>query len=151
MNICLATEKDIPELCCLLGCLFEQEAEFNPDVVTQQKGLKKIIESPQIGEIIVSRKSDRIVGMVSLLYSISSALGGRVCMLEDMVVVPQFRGSDIGTKLIEHAVAYASEQGVMRMTLLTDQGNKAAHRFYQRQKFSISSMVVMRRFIPEFS
>ncbi|WP_299204502.1 GNAT family N-acetyltransferase [uncultured Amphritea sp.] len=147
MNITLATEKDIPELCRLLGYLFAQEAEFQPDIAAQQRGLKTIIESPQTGAILVSRNGDHIVGMVSLLYSVSTALGGRVCMLEDMVIAPDQRGSNRGTELLEGAITYAREQGVMRITLLTDQDNEAAQRFYQRQGFTHSPMLAMRRFI----
>ncbi len=147
MNISLATPDDIPELCRLLGYLFEQEAEFKPDIQLQQQGLKAIIQSPESGTIMVSREGGRLVGMVSLLYSISTALGGRVCVLEDMVVEPDKRGSGIGTDLLNHAIGYAREQGVKRITLLTDQDNTAAKRFYSQQGFSLSSMVAMRTFL----
>lgn len=145
MKITLATAEDIPTLCSLLGNLFDQEAEFSADVSAQQRGLEAIIESPSVGVILVSRDAGNITAMVSLLYSVSTALGGRVCMLEDMVVAPEFRGTNIGTQLLEYAVLYAREQNVMRITLLTDSDNQAAQRFYQRQGFTLSSMVAMRK------
>ena len=145
MSITLAIEKDIPELCRLLGYLFAQEAEFKPDVTAQQRGLKAIIQSPQAGAILVSRDGDCIIGMVSLLYSVSTALGGPVCMLEDMVIAPEYRGSNKGSELLEQAIHYAEQQGVMRITLLTDHDNAAAQRFYQRQGFAFSTMQVMRK------
>lgn len=151
MTITLAIEKDIPELCQLLGELFDQEAEFEPDIEAQLRGLKIIIGTPEVGNILVVRKEGKIIAMVSLLYSISTALGGRVCMLEDIVVAPEFRGSNSGTELLEHAIEHARKQGVLRITLLTDQANEAAQRFYHRQGFSLSSMVPMRRLIPENS
>ncbi|WP_428034510.1 GNAT family N-acetyltransferase [Amphritea sp.] len=147
MNISLATLDDIPDLCRLLGYLFELEAEFTPEIQLQQRGLKAIIESPQSGTILVSREQGRPVGMVSLLYSISTALGGRVCTLEDMVVEPDKRGSAIGSELLSHAIDYAREQGVKRITLLTDHDNAAAQQFYQRQGFVLSPMVAMRTMI----
>ncbi|RTE67397.1 GNAT family N-acetyltransferase [Amphritea opalescens] len=149
MSIAIATEADIPALCHLLGYLFAQEAEFEADIEAQQQGLKMIIRSPQVGTILLSRQQGRIVGMVSLLYSVSTALGGRVCMLEDMVVAPEYRrledGSHIGTELLEQAVVYARQQGVLRITLLTDDDNIAAQRFYQRQGFHFSTMQAMRK------
>ncbi len=151
MSIVLATEEDIPKLSCLLGYLFNQETEFELDIEAQQRGLKIIIGTPEIGTILVVREEGEIIAMVSLLYSVSTALGGRVCMLEDMVVAPGFRGSNSGTELLEHAIEYARKQGVLRITLLTDQDNEVAQRFYHRQGFSFSSMVPMRRLIPEIS
>lgn len=151
MTITLAVEKDIPELCQLLGYLFDQETEFEQDIEAQQCGLKIIIVTPEIGNILVVRKEGLIIGMVSLLYSVSTALGGRVCMLEDMVVAPEFRGSNSGSELLEHAIEYARKQGALRITLLTDQDNEAAQRFYHRQGFRLSSMMPMRRLILKVS
>lgn len=149
MTITLATEADMPALCSLLETLFAQEVEFKPDIDAQQRGLKMIIASPQVGAILVSRRQGKVVAMVSLLYSVSTALGGRVCTLEDMVVAPEYRrlddGSHIGTALLTHAIHYAREQGVLRITLLTDDDNHAAQRFYQRQGFAFSTMQVMRK------
>ena len=86
MQIEKATVNDIPELCDLLAVLFSQEAEFEVDDKAQQTGLQAIISNPDLGIILLARHKHKVVGMVSLLFSISTALGGRVAMLEDMVV-----------------------------------------------------------------
>ena len=82
--------------------------------------------------------------MVNLLYTVSTALGSRVAILEDMVVSPKIRGQNVGSSLIEYALDYARKQGCQRITLLTDSDNIAAHRFYERHGFSRSTMVPFR-------
>ncbi|MDD2759115.1 MAG: GNAT family N-acetyltransferase [Methylomonas sp.] len=144
MQIHIATEADIPELCTLLAELFRQEAEFSPDSGTQARGLRSIVENPAIGHIFVVKQQDRAIAMVSLLYSVSTALGGRVAWLEDMVVGAESRTSGIGSALLQHALEYARRNGCLRVTLLTDRDNQAAQRFYQRQGFSASEMLPMR-------
>lgn len=145
MEFELATRSDVPELCKLLNLLFEQELEFKPNLEAQIIGLELIINNPNIGTIIVARNNDELVAMVNLLYTVSTALGARVAMLEDMVVSRLHRGGGVGAKLIKFALAYAQEQGCKRITLLTDHDNEAAHRFYQRHGFSRSSMVTFRQ------
>jgi GNAT superfamily N-acetyltransferase len=144
MKIEQATLQDIPALCHLLEQLFRQEVEFNPDQSAQQRGLQMIIENPQVGTILIARKEGLILGMVNLLYTVSTALGERVLLLEDMVVDEEQRAAGIGSRLLDAALAFSVQNGCRRITLLTDADNAAAHRFYQRHGFNISSMVVLR-------
>ncbi|WP_235989062.1 GNAT family N-acetyltransferase [Pseudomonas lopnurensis] len=143
-----AGEDDIPALCSLLGQLFAQEVEFTPDPAAQQRGLRAIIGDAQKGQILVACQGGRIVAMVSLLYSVSTALGARVALLEDMVVDAAYRGSGIGSVLLRHAIDFAREQDCRRITLLTDQDNRAAQRFYARHGFGQSPMIALRLALP---
>jgi GNAT superfamily N-acetyltransferase len=147
MEITKAVLEDIPELCKLLDALFNQEAEFKADRDAQKRGLAAVIRNPEIGDILVARSSGRIIGMVNLLYTVSTALGGRVGILEDMVVSPKERGSGVGTELLNHAVRYAVKKGCKRITLLTDKDNLGARRFYQKLGFNRSHMVVFRKLL----
>jgi GNAT superfamily N-acetyltransferase len=139
-----AHEADLPALCGLLGTLFAQEEEFNPDPEAQSRGLAWILSNPQTGTILVAREQGTVVGMVNILYTVSTALGEEVALLEDMVVVPSMRGRGLGSALLTHALAHCEEYGCKRITLLTDGGNKAAQRFYARHGFVPSGMVPMR-------
>ena len=145
MKIDQANLTDIPQLCILLDELFSQEAEFTPDHELQGRGLSKILSNEDIGVILVVRESDKVIGMVNILYTISTALGGRVGNLEDFVVLPEYRNSGIGSKLLSYALNFAKKRGCQRITLLTDDDNQDAHRFYLRNGFSRSSMIPFRR------
>jgi GNAT superfamily N-acetyltransferase len=139
-----ATTADISALVVLLGLLFAQEAEFTPDREAQTLGIARILGDPVVGAILVAREENEILAMVNLLYTVSTALGTRVALLEDMVVAPAARGRGLGTALLKHAIAYARAQGCRRLTLLTDGDNLDAQRFYGQQGFTESDMKVMR-------
>lgn len=143
-----ATEEDVPALSALLDDLFIQEAEFSPDPAAQRKGLLAIIRNPAAGVILVARDGPRIVAMVNLLFTISTALGERVAILEDMVVARGARRSGVGSALLSHAIEFATSLGLRRITLLTDRDNHAAQRFYARHGFVASTMLPMRRPLP---
>jgi len=142
-SISLATLADIPQLCILLEVLFTQEAEFEPNLTLQTKGLEEIINSPTSGQILVLRKNDVVIGMVNLLYTISTALGGRVAILEDVIIHPDYRGGGRGSLLFKYALDFAQSQGCKRVTLLTDSSNLGAQKFYQRHGLVIMQMIPM--------
>ena len=129
----------------MLETLFSQEAEFVPNPELQQKGLLNIIENPNIGNIVVAHAGDQVIGMVNVLYTVSTALGGRVALLEDMVVATDSRDQGIGSALLEFGIELARKKDCLRISLLTDADNEGAHRFYQRHGFSRSSMAVFRK------
>ena len=147
MKIEMATTSNIPTLCTLLDYLFSQEVEFKPYHETQSRGLEMILNNNNVGNIFVAKNNEKIIGMVILLYTVSTALGERVALLEDMVVSPNERELGIGSMLIDHAVKYATEKGCKRITLLTDKTNIEAQKFYKKHKFNRSSMIPFRMII----
>ncbi len=139
--------KDLPELIQLLTTLFSQELEFIPDEEKQRRGLKMIIENPSLGEILIIRNKNGIFGMVSLLFSISTALGGKVATLEDMVIALEYRHRGFGSMLLKKALSTAKERGCLRITLLTDFNNEGAIKYYQNHGFTKSPMIPLRQLL----
>lgn len=139
-----ATTSDVPDMVGLLGELFAQEAEFSPDPVAQTRGLRMILDNPQTGLLLVAREGSVAVGMVGLLFTVSTALGARVALLEDMVVTAGLRNAGAGSALLQEALRQARAAGCKRVTLLTDDINTAAQRFYARHGFVPSPMLPLR-------
>jgi GNAT superfamily N-acetyltransferase len=144
MTIRTATGVDIPALCDLLCLLFNQEAEFQADAAAQAAGLRQIIDAPELGRILVLCDGETVVGMVNLLFTVSTALGGRVAILEDMVVLPDRRGNGAGSQLLRAAIDLCRACACRRITLLTYHSNAAAQTFYARHGFAPSVMLPMR-------
>lgn len=145
----VANSLDIPNLSKLLNELFSLEKEFIPNETLQKKAFETIINDEKIGNILLCTYENRVVAMVNLLYSFSTALGSRVVILEDMIVSNEYRDKNIGSKLLEFAKEFAKSKGIERITLLTDDDNFKAHKFYEKNGFKKSSMVVFRTFLNE--
>ena len=142
-----ATEADLDELSELLGELFAQESDFRPDKDKQLRGLRLIFEQPNRGRVFVLRRDGAIVGMINLLFTISTAEGGFVMVLEDLVVHKKFQGHGYGAKLLQHAIEFAKQKNFLRITLLTDRPENVAQEFFRRHGFVESSMIPMRLWI----
>ncbi len=140
-----ATTEDLPALADLLYELFTHESDFRPDQIKQLRGLRLIIEQPNRGRIFVLRgAADRIIGMVNMLFTISTAEGGSVIILEDLIVSQDHRGMGFGTQLLDYALEFARQKDFLRITLLTDRLDNAAKQFFHRHGFQESGMVPMR-------
>jgi ribosomal protein S18 acetylase RimI-like enzyme len=139
-----ATLGDVEALSDLLGILFAQEADFTPDTKRQTQALRLIISQPVVGQIICGTEGDQVIGMVSVLFTVSTAEGGRAAWLEDMVVRPDKRRQGVGEKLLNEAIRVAQKAGCSRITLLTDATNDSAKKFYERVGFIRSEMIPLR-------
>jgi len=122
----VAKSADLARLVELLGILFESEAEFSPDSAKQRTALQALLSDPAKGKIFVARDGREVVAMASLLYTISTAEGGKAALFEDLVVAPDHRKRGIGEALLKHVVAAARAEGILRITLLTDMQNERA-------------------------
>ena len=128
----------------MLGILFTQEAEFTPDAAKQKRALEAIFANPAVGRLYVAREGKRVVAMASLLFTISTAEGGKAALFEDLVVHDDYRRQGIGAKLLEYVIGQARAEGVLRITLLTDMQNERAQVLYRRLGFTGSPMKPMR-------
>ncbi len=140
-----ATLDDLSELADLLFDLFSQEEDFTPDREKQLRGLRLILEQPSRGRVFVLRNDHKIIGMINLLITISTAEGGFVMLLEDLVIHRDHRSQGYGSRLLEHAFEFARQKKFLRITLLTDRPSDA-RRFYLKHGFVESGMVPMRKY-----
>ncbi len=142
-----ARTNEIYDMCILLKTLFSKEKEFEPDFDKQKRGLEMIIENSDIGFINLIKDNGKIVGMVSILYTVSTFLGEKAAVLEDMVMSEKYIGKGFGTMLIKKSILEAESNGVKRVTLLTDKNNDKSVKFYKKNGFINSDMIVMRKYL----
>ena len=79
-----------------------------------------------------------------LLFTISTARGGMVIILEDFIIHPTHRGQGYGAILVDHVKKFANSKNFSRITLLTDKLSADSQKFFQNLGFNYSSMVLMR-------
>lgn len=140
-----AEPRDVDGMARLLEALFAIEADFAFDAAKQKAGLKRLLESGQAC-VLVAEQDGRVIGMVSVQTVISTAEGGPVGWVEDLVVAEECRGSGIGRQLLAHLEAWAIRNGLSRLQLLADRNNRPALDFYERQGWAGTSLVALRKF-----
>lgn len=137
---------DIPQLSGLLTGLFSIETDFAPDVKRQIRGLSLLLAgTPGRACVLVAEQGGVVVGMTTLQTLISTAEGGPVGLVEDVVVRPDARGRGIGTQLVASIVDWARSHGLTRLQLLADRDNQTALAFYAARNWNSTCLICLRR------
>jgi ribosomal protein S18 acetylase RimI-like enzyme len=137
-----AQADDIMAMAGLLGQLFAIEADFVADGQAQMRGLSLLLHSGAC--LLVADEDGAVLGMVSIQPLISTAEGGVVGLLEDLVVAEQCRGRGVGSRLLHAALDWAQAQGLTRVQLLADQNNAKALHFYSKHSFQMTQLGCLR-------
>jgi GNAT superfamily N-acetyltransferase len=83
------------------------------------------------GRVLVARLDETVVGHLQV---VETDQDGEI-ELKSMAVAEDLRGSGIGTRLVEHALAAYREMGYQRMIVATAAADIDNLRFYQRRGF----------------
>ena len=145
MQVEFADVADLEPMAELLQELFTLESDFQPRRDRQLAALRWILAHPGHGRLFVLRNAGRVAGMANALISVSTAEGGPVLILEDLIIAADHRGCGHGRRLVEHVLRWAAVQGMSRVTLLADRDNEPALAFYARLGFTASAMRVLRQ------
>jgi N-acetylglutamate synthase-like GNAT family acetyltransferase len=139
-----AEKNDVPEMVQLLGKLFSIEADFRFSSDRVTLGLLVLLES-STAQAWVAQHGKKIIGMCTLQTLISTAEGGEVGLVEDVVVHEKYRGRGVGQALVKQAESWARQNGLKRLQLLADRNNKAALTFYDQMGWEKTSLNCRRR------
>jgi GNAT superfamily N-acetyltransferase len=135
-----ATPADIPAMVALLRQLFAIEDEFGFDASVQARGLSLLLAEPRAAAFVIEHHRV-VVGMATAQLLVSTARGGPVATIEDVIVDQAARGTGAGRALLAAIEAWARALGCRRLQLLADRENAAALDFYDRQGFGRTRMV----------
>jgi GNAT superfamily N-acetyltransferase len=135
-------------LCDLLARLFSIESDFEPDREKQTTGLGMLIGGPPgTSLVLVAIMEEKIVGMATVQTLVSTAEGGRVGLVEDVIVDGEFRGRGVGTGLLDGITAWSREQGLKRLQLLADTANMPALGFYKNRRWNTTGLICLRKLL----
>ncbi|MDH4162118.1 MAG: GNAT family N-acetyltransferase [Nitrospirota bacterium] len=136
---------DIPRMAELLADLFALESDFTPQREQQIDGLSYLLADP-IGRtrVFVAEHACTVVGMASVQMLISTAEGGRVGIVEDVVVELKYRRRGIGALLLRELVDWSKQKGLRRLQLLADHDNRRALDFYHKNGWVGTNLICLR-------
>ena len=141
-----AQPEDLDALVSLLEELFAIEADFAVDTERQRKGLALMLDGCLKHRCVkVAEMDGQVVGMGTAQTLISTAEGGPVALIEDMVVRSDYRGKGIGRQLMASIEAWALKHDITRLQLLADRTNFSALDFYDKIGWHPTQLICLRR------
>lgn len=107
-------------------------------------GLQQMLSETKYGTILLLLEDSEPVGMVNLQPMFSTAMGAPAILLEDYILVERVRGQGYGGWFMSEIKAYAQARGYKRISLLTDEHNLGAQRFYQKHGYQFTHSIFMK-------
>ncbi len=141
MHIRAATSADIPALLGLLETLFAIEADFHFDPAKSRRGLELMLQAPGLRTILVGEVEGEVAGMCSAQLIISTAMGAPAVWIEDVILLPAFRGRGLMPLLLAELERWAVGKGAARFQVLCDSANAPAMAFYPKVGFAQTQLV----------
>jgi GNAT superfamily N-acetyltransferase len=137
---------DLAVMTALLRQLFSIEADFTVNSGRQRRGLSLMLDGCLKHRCVkVAEVNGEVVGMVTAQLLISTAEGGVVALVEDMVVDGHHRGRGIGRQLMAAIEAWSREHGASRLQLLVDRTNFSGLDFYDKIGWRPTRLICLRR------
>jgi GNAT superfamily N-acetyltransferase len=93
------------------------------------------------GRIFVALHDGRVIGTCAVVPHAVGELE-----LAKLTVAPEYRGQGIARRLVERCIAYAQEQGVRRLLLVSNSRLQAAMRLYESLGFEYRTVPDVRKY-----
>ena len=127
-----ATERDVPLILRLITALAEYE-KMSADVIATEATLRQSLFGPHpAAEVVIAYAGNQPAGFALFFHNYSTFLGQPGIYLEDLYVMPEWRGHGFGKRLLAHLAALAVERGCGRLEWSVLDWNEPAIGFYKK-------------------
>lgn len=126
-----ATEQDVPLILDFIKQLAEYE-KLGDEVVATEELLREWLFDKKAAEVIFAVEDEKEVGFALFFHNFSTFLGRAGIYLEDLFVMPEYRGRGYGKALIAELARIAVERGCGRLEWWCLDWNAPSIEFYKR-------------------
>lgn len=128
-----ATPEDAPAIGKLIVALAEFEKLSPPDEAAQERLFRDAFGPRPRFEIFLAEVEGKLAGYAFVFETYSTFLALPTLYLEDLFVLPEFRGQRVGRALFQHCKEEAISRGCGRYEWAVLDWNTHAIEFYKRQ------------------
>lgn len=132
LTISPAQESDIPLLLEFIRKLADYE-RLSTEVVADESTLREsLFGAKPAAEVLLAYWANQAVGFAVYFHNFSTFIGRPGIYLEDLFVIPAFRGKGVGKGLLSHLAGIAQERNCARLEWAVLDWNQPAIDFYRR-------------------
>jgi GNAT superfamily N-acetyltransferase len=132
ITIIPARESDVPIILRMIKGLAEYE-RMSDQVVATEDSLRETLFGPRpAAEVVLAYDEREPIGFALFFHNYSTFMGRPGLYLEDLFVVPSWRGRGVGKLLLTHLASIAVERRCGRMEWAVLDWNESAIGFYSR-------------------
>ena len=126
-----ATIDDTPLVLKFIKGLAEYE-KLEDECVATEDGLRKTMFGANLmAEAVIGYSGDQAVGFALFFHTFSTFLGAPRLYLEDLFVLPEWRGKGLGRQLLSYLARLAADRGCQRLEWAVLDWNEPSIGFYK--------------------
>ncbi len=92
----------------------------------------QLIETDALGRLMVIELDGELIGYAVVGFGFSLEFGGRDALLDELYLLEAFRGSGIGSTVLQSVEELCRAKGILAIHLEADYVNARVHEFYKR-------------------
>jgi GNAT superfamily N-acetyltransferase len=127
-----AGRADVPLVLTLIRELAEYERMVDEVVATEELVGAALFGERPVAEAAIAELDGEPVGFALFFHNFSTFLGKQGLYLEDLFVVPEWRGRGVGKQLLAHVASIAESRQCGRLEWTVLDWNESAIAFYRR-------------------
>ena len=125
-----ATEEDLDKILFFIKSLADYEKLLHEVTATTQD-LKEWLFDRKVAEVIFATVDEKEIGMMLFFHNFSTFQGKAGIYLEDLFVLPEYRGKGYGKAMLKHLANVAVERGCGRFEWICIDWNEPSINFYK--------------------
>lgn len=132
LRIDSTSERDVPLILRFITALAEYEKLEHQVVATEAMLRETLFGADPAAHVVIARVGEEPAGFALWFYNYSTFLARPGLYLEDLFVLPEWRGHGVGRFLLTHLAALAVARGCGRMEWSVLEWNAPAVGFYKK-------------------
>lgn len=124
------TTNNFDEVLPLIKAYQEFYGVTDIDEAKNRNHFGRFIEDNTRGMLFILKHEEKAIGFVTIYFGFSSVRAEEVGILNDLYVLPDYRGEGHGKTLIYHAIETVKNTGINRIQWLTAKNNEIARKTY---------------------
>jgi GNAT superfamily N-acetyltransferase len=114
----------------LAGQFDEHDIQTSDEALAQ--AIAAILQNEGLGLFLLARDEGNVIGLAALSFAWTLEHGGKSAWLDELYVVPGYRGQGVGRALLEHVVSEARALGCKAIDLEVEEAHRRAERLYEQ-------------------
>ena len=131
--------------------LYEEDPSATGDIpfdaASVSQALAEFLNDPRLGQVWVVYAGSDPVGYVVLTLGFSLEYHGRDAFIDELYLLPEWRGQGVGRRVLEFIEVEAAVLGIYALHLEVERGNSRAQTLYQKFGFRDQQRLLMTKWI----
>lgn len=122
----------------ILNELMQQQFKEHEIIYTAEilaTAIQVMLERNDLGCFLIAKEKERVIGLAAISYAWTLEHGGKSAWLDELYVLPEYRGRGVGSELVEHVIEEVGREGCRAIDLEVEEEHWRAERLYERKGF----------------